>query len=59
MGRAAAQSWLDDRAASMGAALACCTFSSMAPLLPVVISMAGLLLGREAAQGHVVVVGLV
>lgn len=44
--------WVDDRAASMGAALAYYTFFSMAPLLLIVISVAGLLLGREAAQGH-------
>lgn len=44
--------WVDDRAASMGAALAYYTFFSMAPLLLIVISIAGLLLGREAAQGQ-------
>jgi len=52
MTRAAAESWIDDQAASMGAALAYYTFFSMAPLLLIVISVAGLLLGREAAQGH-------
>jgi membrane protein len=52
MARAAVESWIDDRAASMGAALAYYTFFSMAPLLLIVISVAGLLLGREAAQGH-------
>ena len=36
----------------MGAALAYYTFFSMAPLLLIVISVAGLLLGREAAQGQ-------
>lgn len=44
--------WSDDRAASMGAALAFYTFFSMAPLLLIVVSVAGLVLGREAAQGH-------
>lgn len=52
MAKAAVQSWIDDRAASMGAALAYYTFFSMAPLLLIVISVAGLLLGRDAAQGH-------
>lgn len=44
--------WIDDRAASMGAALAYYTFFSMALLLLIVISIAGLLLGREAGQGQ-------
>lgn len=52
MAKAAVMGWVDDRAASMGAALAYYTFFSMAPLLLIVISVAGLLLGREAAQGH-------
>ena len=38
----------------MGAALAYYTFFSMAPLLLIVISVAGLMLGREAAQGHLI-----
>lgn len=52
MARAAVDGWIADSAASMGAALAYYTFFSMAPLLLIVISVAGLLLGREAAQGH-------
>ena len=52
MGWAAVESWVDDRAASMGAAISFYTFFSMAPLLLIVISVAGLLLGREAAQGQ-------
>ena len=52
MFRAAAKAWIDHRASSMGAALAYYTFFSMAPLLLIVISVAGLLLGREAAQGQ-------
>ena len=52
MMKATVQGWIDDRAASMGAALAYYTFFSMAPLLLIVISVAGLLLGREAAQGQ-------
>lgn len=54
MAQAAAQGWLDDHASSMGASLAYYTFFSMAPLLLIVISVAGLLLGREAAQGHLI-----
>jgi len=54
MARSAVESWIDDRAASMGAALAYYTFFSMAPLLLIVISVAGLLLGRDAAQGHLI-----
>ena len=50
--RTAVEGWIDDRASSMGASLAYYTFFSMAPLLLIVISVAGLLLGREAAQGH-------
>lgn len=52
MARAAVEGWIDDRASSMGAALAYYTFFSMAPLLLIVISVAGLLLGRDAAQGY-------
>ena len=52
MTQAAVQAWINDRASSMGAALAYYTFFSMAPLLLIVISVAGLLLGREAAQVH-------
>jgi membrane protein len=54
MAQAAAQGWLNDNASSMGASLAYYTFFSMAPLLLIVISVAGLLLGREAAQGHLI-----
>ena len=50
--RAAVNGWIDDRASSIGAALAYYTFFSMAPLLLIVISVAGLLLGRDAAQGQ-------
>lgn len=54
MARSAVQGWIDDGASSMGAALAYYTFFSMAPLLLIVISVAGLMLGREAAQGHLI-----
>ncbi len=42
--------WMDDGAASMGAALAFYTMLSMGPLLVLVITIAGMVVGREAAQ---------
>lgn len=50
--RRAADAWLDDHAPSMGAALSYYTFFSLAPLLLIVISVAGLIFGTEAAQGQ-------
>ncbi len=50
----AAQGWLDDRANSMGAALSYYTVFSVAPLLLIVISLAGIFLGEEAARGAIV-----
>lgn len=46
-------SWLDDFAPSMGAALAYYTVFSIAPLLLIVISVAGVVFGPEAARGEV------
>ncbi|SDP37970.1 membrane protein [Ralstonia sp. 25mfcol4.1] len=46
--------WLDDYAPSMGAALAYYTVFSVAPLLLIVIAIAGLVYGDEAARGAVV-----
>ena len=46
-------SWLDDYAPSMGAALAYYTMFSIAPLLLIVASFAGLVFGQEAAQGEI------
>lgn len=46
--------WIDDYAPSMGAALAYYTVFSVAPLLLIVISIAGLAYGDEAARGAVV-----
>jgi membrane protein len=46
--------WLDDYAPSMGAALAYYTLFSMAPLLIIVIAVAGLVFGEEAARGEIV-----
>jgi membrane protein len=45
--------WIDDYAPSMGAALAYYTMFSVAPLLVIVIAMAGIMFGNDAAQGHV------
>lgn len=52
--KAAASSWIDDYAQSMGAALAYYTMFSIAPLLLIVISVAGLIFGVEAARGEIV-----
>lgn len=46
-------SWIDDYAPSMGAALAYYTVFSIAPLLLIVISIAGLIFGMEAARGEI------
>ena len=45
--------WIDDYAPSMGAALAFYTLFSIAPLLLIVISVAGLLFGEDAARGEI------
>src|SRR6201988_2769875 len=44
-------SWLDDRAPTMGAAIAYYTVFSLAPILVLVIGVAGLAFGRAAAEG--------
>ncbi len=46
--------WNDDYAPSMGAALAYYTAFSLAPLLLIVIAVAGLVFGPEAARGEIV-----
>lgn len=45
--------WLDDDAPSMGAALAYYTLFSIAPLLLIVIALAGAVFGAEVARGGV------
>ena len=50
----AVNAWLDDYAPSMGAALAYYTMFSIAPLLLIVIAVAGLVFGEEAARGEIV-----
>ena len=49
----AGRAWVADEAASMGAALAFYTLFSMAPLLLLVISVAGLVIGADTARGLV------
>lgn len=51
--RKSVQAWLDDRASSMGAAISYYTVFSIAPLLLIVMAVAGLIWGREAIQGEV------
>ncbi|MCW5624255.1 MAG: YihY/virulence factor BrkB family protein [Burkholderiales bacterium] len=45
--------WSDDYAPSMGAALSYYSIFSLAPLLLIVISVAGLVFGEEAARGEI------
>jgi membrane protein len=49
--RAATNSWLADRAPSMGAAIAYYTVFSLAPVLIIIIAVAGLVFGKQAAEG--------
>jgi membrane protein len=46
--------WTQDKAMRLGAALAYYTIFSLAPLLVIVIAIAALVFGREAAQGQIV-----
>jgi membrane protein len=48
------QAWSDDYAPSMGAALAYYTAFSLAPLLLLVIAIAGVVFGQEAARGEII-----
>ena len=50
--KCAVMEWLDHRASSKGAALAYYTLFSMAPILVLVIAVAGFFYGAEAAQGQ-------
>jgi|KBSSwiStaDraftv2_1062776.scaffolds.fasta_scaffold54170_3 membrane protein len=50
LGVRAVRGWVDDKATSMGAALAFYSLLSLAPLLIVVIAIAGLVLGRDEAE---------
>lgn len=51
--KAAADGWVRDYAPSMGAALSYYTVFSLAPVLLIVVSVAGLVFGEEAARGEV------
>lgn len=46
--------FIDDRAMTMGAAMAYYTLFSLAPVLVIVIAVAGMVFGQEAAQGAIV-----
>lgn len=52
--REAASAWSEDYAPSMGAALSYYTMFSIAPLLLIVIAVAGLVFGEDAARGALV-----
>ena len=51
--RDSVSAWIDDFAPSMGAAISYYTVFSIAPLLLIVIAVAGLVLGQEAASGQI------
>ena len=46
--------WIDDYAPSMGAAIAYYTLFSVAPLIILMIAVAGMAFGQDAAQGEIV-----
>jgi membrane protein len=50
--RKAVSAWLDDYAPSMGAAIAFYTVFSLAPLVIIVLAIAGFFWGREVVQGQ-------
>lgn len=52
--RKAVVAWVDDYAPSMGAAISYYTVFSLAPLLIIVIAIAGAVFGREAVEGQIV-----
>jgi membrane protein len=51
LGKKTVYSWLDDRAPTIGAAIAFYTMFSLAPMLVIVIAVAGFVFGQEAAEG--------
>ena len=53
LAKSATLAWVDDYASSMGAALSYYSVFSLAPLLLIVISIAGLIFGQDAARGEV------
>jgi membrane protein len=50
--REAASDWAEDKASQLGAALAFYSILSIAPLMMIAISVAGLIFGEEAARGE-------
>jgi membrane protein len=46
------RAWTEDEASRLGAALSFYTMLSLAPLLVIVVAIAGFIFGREAAQGQ-------
>lgn len=52
--KATFSAWSDDRAPSMGAALAYYTVFSLAPLLMIVTALAGVVFGPDAVRGQIV-----
>lgn len=52
--RATYTKWTEDHAQGLGAALAFYTVFSLAPLVLIVIAMAGLVFGQEAAEGQII-----
>ena len=52
--RKAVTAWIDDFAPSMGAAISYYTVFSLAPLLVIVIAVAGAIFGQEAVRGEIV-----
>ncbi len=54
LSKKAVNAWIDDFAPSMGAAISYYTMFSLAPLLVIVIAIAGAMFGREAVQGEIV-----
>jgi membrane protein len=54
LSRKAVTSWVDDFAPSMGAAISYYTIFSLAPLLVIVIAVAGAIFGQVAIRGQVV-----
>lgn len=54
LAKATVRAWSDDKAPRMGAALSYYTIFSLAPLLVVVIAIAGMFFGEDAARGRIV-----
>ncbi len=52
--KATVNEWLDDKVPRLGAALAFYSILSMAPLLIIVIAIAGFMFGEQAARGEIV-----